>query len=104
MGPSGAGKSSVVRAGLVPELRAGALDDDGAPFVTDMFPGTSPMEALEVALERVAVEGPDQWRRVLRSGPRGLVEACSILSPPGCARSPCGRSARRGVHPLGRRS
>ena len=83
VGPSGAGKSSVVRAGLVPELRAGALGDGGATFVTDMFPGARPMEALEVALERVAVEGPDQWRRILRSGPRGLVEACSVLLPTG---------------------
>ena len=40
VGPSGIGKSSVVRAGLVPAVRAGALS--GEWLVTDMYPGAFP--------------------------------------------------------------
>ena len=39
VGPSGIGKSSVVRAGLVPALRGGALG--GNWLVTDLYPGVS---------------------------------------------------------------
>lgn len=48
VGPSGAGKSSVVRAGVLPRLRA-----EGA-FVTTMDPGVRPLAELEIALARVA--------------------------------------------------
>ena len=39
VGPSGIGKSSVVKAGLVPALRGGALPGSAPWLVTDMFPG-----------------------------------------------------------------
>lgn len=58
VGPSGSGKSSVVRAGLIPELRARAVDGPHQWLMTDMFPGSHPFEELEAALLRVAVDRP----------------------------------------------
>lgn len=48
VGPSGSGKSSVVRAGVLPQLRAADA------FVTTMVPGAHPLAELEIALSRVA--------------------------------------------------
>ena len=42
VGPSGGGKSSVVRAGLVPAIRRGALGDPDRWYVAEMFPGAAP--------------------------------------------------------------
>ena len=39
VGPSGSGKSSVVRAGLLPALRRGALPGSERWFIAEMFPG-----------------------------------------------------------------
>ena len=58
VGPSGSGKSSVVRAGLVPALRAGALPGSESWFYAEMLPGAHPMEELEAALLRIAVDPP----------------------------------------------
>ena len=55
VGPSGSGKSSVVRAGLVPALRAGALAE-GRPWqIVTMLPGVAPFLELAAALARAAV-------------------------------------------------
>lgn len=48
-GPSGSGKSSVVRAGVLPEMRRKEA------FVASMIPGIHPMDELETALLRLAV-------------------------------------------------
>ncbi|HWC13574.1 MAG TPA: AAA family ATPase [Actinomycetota bacterium] len=58
VGPSGSGKSSVVRAGLVPALRAGALPGWTRARVAVMIPGLHPMKELAAALRRVP--GADQ--------------------------------------------
>jgi DNA-binding SARP family transcriptional activator/WD40 repeat protein len=58
VGPSGIGKSSVVRAGLLPRLRAGALQGSDRWVITDMLPGPRPFLELERAIERVAVDLP----------------------------------------------
>lgn len=50
LGPSGSGKSSLVRAGLVPELRAGALAVDGDWHVCVLRPGAAPLTALAAQL------------------------------------------------------
>ena len=54
VGPSGSGKSSVVKAGLIPALRAGALPGSEKWFILEMIPGAHPLEELEVALLRVS--------------------------------------------------
>ena len=54
VGPSGSGKSSVVRAGLVPRLRRGALPGSERWYVAEMFPGAYPLEELEAVLMRIA--------------------------------------------------
>ena len=53
LGPSGSGKSSVVRAGLVPVLRQGALEGSASWPVAVVKPGAQPLESLAVALETV---------------------------------------------------
>jgi energy-coupling factor transporter ATP-binding protein EcfA2 len=50
LGPSGSGKSSLVRAGLVPELRAGALADGERWQVLVLRPGAAPLTALAAQL------------------------------------------------------
>ncbi|MCK2220447.1 protein kinase [Actinomadura sp. ATCC 31491] len=72
VGPSGSGKSSVVRAGLIPALRAGALPGSGSWFVVRMVPGTDPWEELETALLAVAVGPPSSPAALLESGQAGL--------------------------------
>lgn len=58
IGSSGSGKSSVVKAGLIPKIRQGALPNSTWWFVTTMSPGASPLIELEQALMRVALETP----------------------------------------------
>lgn len=83
VGPSGSGKSSVVRAGLLPELRSGALEGSDRWLITDMYPGSRPFEELEAALLRVASRRPDDLLGILRSGPDGLLRAVKQILPPG---------------------
>lgn len=52
VGPSGCGKSSLVRAGLVPRLQAGALPGSQDWNVEFMRPGSQPLSALAVPLKR----------------------------------------------------
>ncbi len=73
VGPSGSGKSSVVRAGLTPSLRAGAVPGSDEWFVTTMVPGTDPFESLEAALLRIAVNPPESLLNQIRDGERGLL-------------------------------
>ena len=58
VGPSGSGKSSVVKAGLLPALRRGALPQSQQWFTVELTPAPHPFEALEEALLRVAVDPP----------------------------------------------
>ncbi len=79
VGPSGIGKSSVVRAGLVPRLRSGAIPDSEQWLITDMFPGTSPFDELAVALARVSTRQPSGLMEALRSGRLSLGDAVARL-------------------------
>jgi WD40 repeat protein/DNA-binding SARP family transcriptional activator len=81
VGPSGGGKSSVVRAGLVPAVRRGALGDERDQYVAEMFPGPHPIEELEAALLRTAVGPLPQLRDRLESGSRGLLDAVDRALP-----------------------
>lgn len=81
VGPSGSGKSSFVRAGLIPALRAGALKSSPCPFIADFLPGSHPLEELEAALLRVAVNPVPGLSDLLREDRRGLVRAVKRVLP-----------------------
>ena len=55
IGASGSGKSSVILAGVVPELRAGALLGSDEWSIVYMVPGTDPFDEFHVALRDAAV-------------------------------------------------
>jgi WD40 repeat protein len=82
VGPSGGGKSSVVKAGLIPAVRRGAVDDGQDWFVAEMFPGPHPIEELEAALLRIAVGPVPALRELLESGSRGLLEGVNRALAP----------------------
>jgi WD40 repeat protein/class 3 adenylate cyclase len=83
VGPSGIGKSSVVKAGLVPALRRGALLGSDRWVISDMFPGTYPFEELSAALLRVAVERPDDLVEELARDELGMRRVTKRILPPG---------------------
>lgn len=82
VGASGSGKSSLLRAGLVPAVRRGALNQDGTPWgCAVMTPGRHPADALAEALVGVG-EGRrllvlDQFEEAL--GPEVVPEARAAL-------------------------
>lgn len=75
VGPSGSGKSSVVKAGLIPALRRGALPGSEKWFIVEMMPGVHPLEELEAALLRVAVNPPASLIEQFQQDSRGLIRA-----------------------------
>lgn len=81
VGPSGSGKSSVVKAGVIPELRRGAFPKSDKWFVVEMLPGIDPMEELEAALLRIAVNPPDSLLGQLNADERGLLRAVKRVLP-----------------------
>ena len=61
VGPSGSGKSSLMRAGVVPAVLAGAMDGPGRAWSVEVTtPGTAPPEALERSLDGQGPEGGDR--------------------------------------------
>ena len=81
VGPSGSGKSSVVRAGLVPALRRGALPGSENWPIVEMFPGAYPLEELEAALTRVTDQAPAGLIEQLEDGERGLLRTLKRILP-----------------------
>lgn len=81
VGPSGSGKSSVVKAGIIPAIRRGALPDSEQWFVVEMVPGIDPMEELEAALLRIAVNPPESLLSQLNEDDRGLLRAIKRVLP-----------------------
>jgi WD40 repeat protein/transcriptional regulator with XRE-family HTH domain len=81
VGPSGSGKSSVVRAGLVPALRRAALPTSNGWTVIEVVPGAHPLEELEAAMLRVAVNPPASLLPQLREDERGLLRAAKRVLP-----------------------
>ena len=81
VGPSGSGKSSVVKAGVLPELRSGIMPGSDNWFIVEMLPGIDPMEELEAALLRIAVNPPESLLSQLTEDSRGLVRAIKRVLP-----------------------
>ncbi len=81
IGPSGSGKSSVVRAGLIPILRQGGLPGSENWFIVEMLPGSHPLEELEAALLRVAVNPPENLLAQLKADERGLLRTVRQILP-----------------------
>lgn len=83
VGPSGSGKSSVVKAGLIPALRRGALPHSDEWFFADMTPGINPLEKLATTLLSVAVNPPSRLWEQLTTNSRGLLEVTEAILPTG---------------------
>ncbi|MGQ0600495.1 MAG: nSTAND1 domain-containing NTPase [Anaerolineales bacterium] len=81
VGPSGSGKSSVVKAGLIPALRRGGLPGSDQWFIVEMMPGPHPLEEIEAALLRIAVNPPETLSHQLREDKRGLLRAVRRCLP-----------------------
>ncbi len=81
VGPSGIGKSSVVRAGLLPALRDGAIPGSGDWFVATMLPGSDPFQELASALLRVATSVPDNMMSQLTEDTRGIARVVKAITP-----------------------
>ncbi len=81
IGPSGSGKSSVVKAGLIPALRKGAVADSDKWFVIDMLPGSHPLDKLETALMRVAANHTQNLHEQLQRDERGLLRVADLILP-----------------------
>jgi DNA-binding SARP family transcriptional activator/ABC-type glycerol-3-phosphate transport system substrate-binding protein len=82
VGPSGSGKSSVVRAGLIPALRGGAVPGSDEWFVVDMVPGAHPFDELAAALVRIAVDPGPAFAERLRRDDGDLVRVAGEVLPP----------------------
>ncbi|MBC8098273.1 MAG: protein kinase, partial [Armatimonadetes bacterium] len=83
VGPSGSGKSSVVKAGVLPALRMGAIPGSERWFIAEFVPGTDPLQALEAALLSIAVTPPTSpLKQALRTQQRGLLDAAAQILPP----------------------
>lgn len=81
VGASGSGKSSVLRAGLVPQLRSGDVNGCDRWLVAQMVPGSRPFRELEAALFRAAPDAPEHLGRLLDEPEDGLLRACLRLLP-----------------------
>ncbi len=81
VGPSGSGKSSLVKAGLLPRIRRGRLHGSENWFVVEKMPGQYPMEELEAALLRIAVNPPESLLSQLMESERGLTRAIKRVLP-----------------------
>lgn len=81
VGPSGSGKSSVVRAGVVPALRHGALPGSEKWFIAQMIPGTNPLEELDQALLAVATTPPPDLIQLIMQDEYGLLRAVNRILP-----------------------
>jgi WD40 repeat protein/serine/threonine protein kinase/DNA-binding XRE family transcriptional regulator len=81
VGPSGSGKSSVVRAGLVPALRRGALPGSERWFIVEVVPGAHPLEEIELGLLRIARRDTPALMEQLQRDERGLLRAARLALP-----------------------
>jgi WD40 repeat protein/serine/threonine protein kinase len=81
VGPSGSGKSSLVKAGLLPALRSGALPGSEKWFIVETAIGPQPFEELAAALLRVALYPTSDLLEQIQRDERGLLESARQLLP-----------------------
>ncbi|MFN8376668.1 MAG: protein kinase [Anaerolineae bacterium] len=82
VGPSGSGKSSVVKAGLIPSLRKGAMHGSENWFYVEMTPKAHPMAELEQALMKVSTKRDVSFGQTLRAEDGyGLFRALDVALP-----------------------
>ncbi|HVR78622.1 MAG TPA: BTAD domain-containing putative transcriptional regulator [Acidimicrobiia bacterium] len=86
VGPSGSGKSSVVRAGLIPALRKGAIEGSDDWLIAQMVPGAHPFAELEAALLRSSLDAPDSLSDQLSDPDAGVLRAVLRVLPKESAR------------------
>jgi WD40 repeat protein/class 3 adenylate cyclase len=72
VGPSGSGKSSLVRAGLLPAVWAGALPDSGEWQTLTITPGAHPLNELAARLSILTDDRPAALLQDLEADPRAL--------------------------------
>ena len=79
LGSSGCGKSSLVRAGLLPELKSGMIPSAGHRWkVIEFKPGSSPMQELGRAFELgLGIQGVTE---TIAEGPLGIARAVDSAS------------------------
>ncbi len=87
VGPSGSGKSSVVKAGLIPALRRGAVPNSEHWFYVEMVPSAKPFKELLAALLSVASNLPEDVLERLQHDPRALVRTVDQILPQNDART-----------------
>ncbi len=76
VGPSGSGKSSLVKAGMIPAVRAGRLKGSARWLVAVMYPGSDPLASLREAVRSVAIKRVSDPA----DGRRDAVEVAASLS------------------------
>jgi transcriptional regulator with XRE-family HTH domain len=81
VGPSGSGKSSVVRAGLLPSLRQGALPTLPSPTVISLIPGAHPWAELAASLLPFVPSPPAALLDQLLGDEHGLLAVTQHLAP-----------------------
>ena len=86
LGPSGSGKSSLVRAGVVPALRNGALEGSGSWRVATFTPGARPAATLAAQCARLSGrESINDTLDAMRSDERTLDLAVLLATADGPA-------------------
>jgi hypothetical protein len=86
VGPSGSGKSSVVRAGVVPALRKGAVTGSDKWLFASMVPGAHPFAELEAALLRSTLDAPESLSSQLEDPNLGMLRAVLRVLPDDASR------------------
>jgi len=81
VGPSGSGKSSIVRAGVIPALRKGAIEGSDRWAIAQMVPGARPFAELEAALLRSSLDAPDSLSEQLADRDTGILRAALRVLP-----------------------
>lgn len=81
VGPSGSGKSSVVKAGLIPSLKRGALLGSQDWFYVEMVPGSNPLSELVNALSSVAIEPLNNAEELLTADDKSLAALVDKILP-----------------------